>query len=166
VKIRFPDSELHQNIAKTVCVLQILNNLPVTRQNVTSLMHSGITQAAASEHVTAAVEQLISDPIVPFGEQDGNLCFFSEKLNEIEQERASITTRAVELRRIISDALKEVYSPLPQAQLNGSLGVGTGLKVQATSGAVPSSLAGKETQSRPSSSWSIPLITTQPRLAS
>lgn len=143
VKIRFPDSELHQNIAKTVCVLQILNNLPVTRQNVTSLMHSGITQAAASEHVTAAVEQLISDPIVPFGEQDGNLCFFSEKLNEIEQERANIATRAVELRRIISDALKEVYSPLPQAQLNGSLGVGTGLKVQATSGAVPSSLAGE-----------------------
>lgn len=137
VKIRFPDSELHQNIAKTVCVLQILNNLPVTRQNVTSLMHSGITQAAATEQVTAAVEQLISDPIVPFGEQDGNLCFFSEKLNEIEQERANITTRAVELRRIVSDGLKEVYSPLPQTQLNGSLGVATGLKVQATSGAVP-----------------------------
>jgi hypothetical protein len=143
VKIRFPDSELHQNIAKTVCVLQILNNLPVTRQNVTSLMHAGITQAAATEQVTAAVEQLISDPIVPFGEQDGNLCFYSEKLNKIEQERANIATRAVELRRIVSDALKEVYSPLPQTQLNGSLGVATGLKVQTTSGAVPSALAGE-----------------------
>lgn len=143
VKIRFPDSELHQNIAKTVCVLQILNNLPVTRQNVTSLMHAGITQAAATERVTAAAEELISDPIVPFGEQDGSLCFYSEKLNEIEQERANIATRAVELRRIVSDALREVYSPLPQTQLNGSLGVATGLKVQATSGSVPSSLAGE-----------------------
>lgn len=142
VKLRFPDSALHQDIAKTVCILQVLNNLPVSRQNVTSLLHSGIAQASAAENIADAIEELISDPIVPFGEQDGNLCFFSEKLNEIEQERASIATRSVELRRIISDALKEVYSPLPATQLNGTLSVQTGLKVLTTAGAVPTALAG------------------------
>ena len=30
VKIRFPESALHQDIAKTVCVLQILGNLPIS----------------------------------------------------------------------------------------------------------------------------------------
>ncbi len=141
VKIRFPDSALHQDIAKTVCVLQILGNLPVTVQNVTSLMHSGISATSSLEIVKSAVEELISDPIVPFGEQDGQLCFFSEKLNNIEQERATILLRAVELRRIQNEALKAVYSPLPTTQLNGTLAVPTGIKAQASNG-LPVSLAG------------------------
>src|SRR5207249_484000 len=35
---RFHDSPIHQDVAKTVAVLQILGNLPVTLQNVSSLM--------------------------------------------------------------------------------------------------------------------------------
>ena len=94
VKIRFPDSKLHQDIAKTVCVLQILGNLPISIQNVTSLMHGGIADPSAADQVKKAVEELISDAIVPLGEQDGNLCFHSEKLNDIEQERGTIPLRA------------------------------------------------------------------------
>ena len=120
VKIRFSDSELHQDIAKTVCVLQILGNLPISLQNVTSLMHAGITSASNADAVKKAVDELINDPIVPFGEQDGNLLFFSEKLNNIEQERATIPLRPIELRRIQNESLKEAYSPLPSTNLHGS----------------------------------------------
>ena len=142
VKIRFPESPLHQNIAKTVCVLQILGNLPVSVQNVTSLMHPGISASSSIDAVRKAVEALIRDPIIPFGEQDGQLRFFSEKLNDIEQERATIPLRTVELRRIQNEALKEAYSPLPGVQLYGTLSVQSGLKVQ-TSNGLPVSLAGE-----------------------
>ena len=40
--IRFPDSPIHQEVAKTVAVLQILGNMPVTAQNVASLMHPSV----------------------------------------------------------------------------------------------------------------------------
>jgi hypothetical protein len=142
VKIRFPDSKLHQDIAKTVCVLQILGNLPISIQNVTSLMHGGIADPSAADQVKKAVEELISDAIVPLGEQDGNLCFHSEKLNDIEQERGTIPLRAVELRRIQNETLREAYSPLPSTHLNGTLSVQTGLKAQ-TAGGVPASLSGE-----------------------
>lgn len=142
VKIRFPDSKLHQDIAKTVCVLQILGNLPISIQNVTILMHGGVADASAADQVKKAVEELISDAIVPLGEQDGNLCFHSEKLNDIEQERGTIPRRAVELRRIQNETLREAYSPLPSTHLNGTLSVQTGLKAQ-TSGDVPASLSGE-----------------------
>ncbi len=142
VLIRFPDSKLHQDIAKTVCVLQILGNLPISIQNVTSLMHGGVADASAADQVKKAVEELISDAIVPLGEQDGNLCFHSEKLNDIEQERGTIPLRAVELRRIQNETLREAYSPLPSTHLNGTLSVQTGLKAQ-TAGGVPASLSGE-----------------------
>ncbi|MEW9798029.1 BREX system P-loop protein BrxC [Alteromonas sp. CYL-A6] len=142
VKIRFPDSVLHQNIAKTVCVLQILGNLPISLQNITSLMHAGISDVSNADAVKQAVDELINDAIVPFGEQEGNLCFFSEKLNDIEQERASIPLRSAELRRIQSEALKESYSPLPSTHLHGTLSVQTGLKAQ-YAGGIPASIAGE-----------------------
>ena len=90
VLIRFPDSQLHQEVAKTVAILQILGNLPVTIQNVASLMHHGVNVSSRSDEIERAVNDLIADSIVPFGEKDNNLHFFSEKLNDIEQERAQI----------------------------------------------------------------------------
>lgn len=140
-KIRFGHSTVHQHIAKTVGVLQILGNLPITRQNIASLMHDGISSSGQAEAVKQAVEELISDPIVPFGEQDGYLCFFSEKLNDIEQERTQIPLRTVELKKIANTTLAESFSPLPSTHLHGSLAVQTGLKAQGQGG-VPVSLAG------------------------
>ena len=134
VKTRFPDSKVHQDIAKTICVLQILGNLPISSQNVTSLMHGGVADESAADQVIKAIEELISDASVPLGEQDGNLCFHSEKLNDIEQERGKISLPPVELRRIQDEMTREAYSPLPSTLLNGILSVRTGLKAQTVNG--------------------------------
>ena len=119
--IRFPDSAIHQEVAKTVAVLQILGNMPVTPQNVASLMHPGVEAPSRRDEVEAAVKELIADGIVPFGEKDGKLCFFSEKLNDIDQERAQIPLRTIETRRIQNEALREAFGPLPSARLHGTL---------------------------------------------
>ncbi|SLM27564.1 conserved hypothetical protein [Desulfamplus magnetovallimortis] len=140
VLIRFPDSELHKDIAKAVAVLQILGNLPVTVQNVASLMHPSVDADSKKDQVEKAVQELINDPLVPFGEQDNNLCFFSEKLNDIEQERSQIPLRTADTRRIFNEALKSAFSPLPSTRLNESLSVRTGLKVQ--SGSMISTITG------------------------
>ncbi len=139
-QLRFPDSSIHQDVAKTVAVLQILSNMPVTVQNVGSLLHGAIDASSHRDTVEAAVKDLINDAIVPFGEKDGNLCFFSEKLNEIDQERAQIPLRTLETRRLRNEALREAFSPLPTTRLNGSLTISAGLKV--TAGAQLASLAG------------------------
>lgn len=101
-RIRFADSPVHQQVAKTVAILQILGNLPITRQNIASLMHDNVEAPSRAEAVSQTIEALIADPIVPFGEQEGALCFFSEKLNDIEQERSQVALRGVELKRIVS----------------------------------------------------------------
>jgi hypothetical protein len=141
VLIRFPDSKIHQDVAKTVAILQILGNLPVTVQNVSSLMHPGITSSSRKDDVQTAVNELINEPFVPFGEQEGNLCFFSEKLNDIELERSEIPLRTIETRRLFNEALKEAFNPLPTFKLNGAFVVRTGLKSQ--SGSFAATLAGE-----------------------
>jgi len=135
-------SELHINIAKTVAVLEILTNLPVTRQNTRALMQANISQTQDEAEFNTAVDDLINEANIPFSEQDGYLGFISEKLTEIQRARNEIGLKTIELRRIQSDALKECLSPLPKVQVEGSLAVETGLRLQNTNG-LPSGLAGE-----------------------
>ena len=135
-------SDLHVNIAKTVAVLEILTNIPVTRQNTRALMQASISQTQDEDEFNVAVDELINEAKIPFSEQDGSLGFISEKLTEIQRARNEIGLKTIELRRIQSDVLKECLSPLPRVQVEGSLTVETGLKLQNTSG-MPSGLAGE-----------------------
>jgi hypothetical protein len=140
VQIRFPDSQLHQDIAKSVAVLQILGNLPVSVQNVASLMHPSVTAPSQLDTVRKAVEDMLNDVHVPLGEKEGSLVFLSERLRDIEQERGDIALRTVEVKRIFSDALRASFDPPPRISLHGSMAVTTGLKIQ--TGSTITSLAG------------------------
>jgi hypothetical protein len=142
VGVRFHDSQLHQDIAKTIAVLQILGNLPVSVQNVASLMHPSVTASSQLDTVRKAVEEMLGDVHVPLGEKDGNLVFLSEKLRDIEQERGAIALRTVDVKRIFNDALRESFDPLPRVSLHGTMAVATGLKVQV--GSTITSLAGDQ----------------------
>lgn len=144
VQIRFPDSQLHQDIAKSVAVLQILGNLPVTVQNVASLMHPSVEAPSQLDKVKKAVDDMLNDVHVPLGEKDGSLVFLSEKLRDIEQERGAIALRTVDVKRIFNDALRESFDPLPRVSLHGTMAVATGLKTQA--GSSTTSLAGDSNQ--------------------
>jgi len=139
--IRFIGSPIHQEVAKTVAVLQILGNIPVTAQNVASLMHPAVDAPSRQEQVEAAIQDLIAEPMVPFGEKDGNLCFFSEKINDIDQKRTQVPLRSIETRRIQNEALRRVFTPLPSTRMHGTLAVTAGLK--AIAGAMVSNLAGE-----------------------
>ncbi|MBZ9746804.1 BREX system P-loop protein BrxC [Mesorhizobium sp. CO1-1-7] len=141
VLIRFPDSPLHQDIAKSVAVLQVLGNLPVNVQNVASLMHPSVTAASQLDAIRKAVEEMLNDVHVPLGEKESNLVFLSEKLRDIEQERGAVALRSVDVRRILNDALRGTFDPLPRVSLHGTLAVASGLKVQA--GSAVTSLAGE-----------------------
>lgn len=142
VGVRFPGSDLHHHIAKTIGVLQILGNLPITAQNIASLMHPSVSAASQLEAVGSALEEMLKDVHVPIGEKDGNIVFQSEKVRDIEQERGAIALRTVDVRRIFNEALKGTFEPLPRVSLQNTMTVTTGLKVQ--TGSMLHTLAGDQ----------------------
>ncbi|WP_028784627.1 BREX system P-loop protein BrxC [Thalassobacillus devorans] len=139
--MHYQDSVIHKDIAKTVAILQMLENIPISIKNVTSLIQTSIDEGPKIEDVEAATKDLINNPTVPFGEQHGNLQFYSEKLNEIELERSRITLRSAETKRIYNQNLAESLSPLPTTNLEGVLTVKSGLKVR--SGGYSNNLLGE-----------------------
>lgn len=130
IGVRFPGKQLHAEIGKTVAVLQILDNIPVTRRNVAALMHSSVDAPSNFEAVEKAIEELINEPQVPFDERDGSLCFLSERLSGIQQTRSEIHLPAVQGRRILNTAIKNLFEPLPSRKLFDTLTVTSGVKVR------------------------------------
>ena len=137
---RFPDSEIHAAVAKSVAVLQILNNIPVNSHNIAGLLQPSVTASATLDDVKNAVEEMLRDARVPLDAQDGNLRFLSDKLVDIQTKRSEIATRSNDLSRIFNENLREIFEPLPRHNLQGSLNVTAGLKV--LSGSSLTSLAG------------------------
>ncbi|MBK3732780.1 BREX system P-loop protein BrxC [Azospirillum brasilense] len=125
---RVGDDTLKQNVAKTIAILQILNNLPANAQNVASLMHPSVDSNAMTDEVKVAVDEMLKDQFVPLMEKDGNLRFFSEKLNDIEQERGQIAVRTQDFRRLFNTALRELFDPLPTVKVHESLSVTSGIR--------------------------------------
>lgn len=138
----YSDQPLHQEVAKSIAVLQILGNLPITVENVASLMHPAVDGVSRLEPVRQAVEAMLQEPQVPLSEKEGALSFLSEKLREIDMERSQIALRSVDVRSILNGALRESFDPLPRATLLGSLQVSAGLKV--LSGSSVQGLAGDQ----------------------
>ena len=128
VVVQFPDHALTQNVAKTIAVLQILANITVTIENIAALMHPGIEAISLKDEIKTAIDNMRDNPFVPLGNKDGSLRFFSEKLNDVEQERAQLPLRSADVQRIFNSALTDVFNPLPSARLHGSLTVTSGLK--------------------------------------
>ena len=140
VIVQFPDETLVQDVAKSIAVLQILSNIPVTIENIAALMHPSVASSSLKDHVKLAIESMLKNQFVPIGEKDGSLRFFSEKLNDVEQERAQIPLRSSDVQRILNNALKDAFTPLPKAQLQANRAVQSGVKTMVAGRGV--SLAG------------------------
>ena len=115
-------------MAKTIAVLQVLANMPISIDNIAALMHPSVTAASIKEQVKDSIDKMLNNAFVPLGEKDGSLRFFSEKLNDVELERAQLSLRSSDVQRIFSNALRDTLNPLPAARLHGSRAVTSGLK--------------------------------------
>jgi hypothetical protein len=128
VIVQFPDDALTQNVAKTIAVLQILANMPVKIENISALMHPTVSSSSIKDEVKSSIEKMLDNAFVPLGEKDGSLRFFSEKLNDVEQERAQLALRSSDVQRIFSNALRDTLTPSPATRLHGNRAVTSGVK--------------------------------------
>ena len=140
VETVFGQGSVEAQVAKSVAVLQILEDFPVSRENVTALMHPSVSSASLLDQVNTAVDTMLTEESIPLSEVDSSLRFMSEAVIDLDKERQKIIPRTVDTRQILSTTLKDLFSPPPSARLYGVRNVATGLKLQV--GTMPVSLLG------------------------
>ena len=145
VKERFGQrSEPFLAVAKTIAILQILENLPATISNIAALMQAGVQSPSLVVDVSAVASELLrSDSMVPLSEKDGRLTFLSQAALEYQKELENLGVRAAEERFQMHEALKSIFEPLPTVLVAGTRGVQAGLRVT-QGGGTPATLAGEK----------------------
>lgn len=136
----FGSDSLQVRVAKTVAVLQILEDFPVSRENVAALLHPTVDSPSLFDNVSKAVAEMLEDKSVPLNEVDNSLRFMSEKVLDLEKERQGIIPRMADTRNIFNSVIGNTFSPAPSVKLSGTRTVSTGFKVSA--GSIPVSLSG------------------------
>lgn len=132
----FGESSTHTHVAKSIAVLQILDDFPVTKENVAALLHPTVSSPSLLDDVKNAAENLLSEPTIPLNEVDGNLRFMSAAVLDLENERLKTIVRAADTRSIFNTALRTIFTPAPSAKLHGTRTVNAGMKVNINGTAV------------------------------
>ena len=134
VATRFPGKKLHLDVAKSIAVLQILENLPVTAHNVAALLHPDLKSSSLNDQVSQAVDELLKDGFIPLGEKNGSLRFLTQAAVTLQKEFDLIEYRNADVRAEFNRALGSLFQPLPSARLEGVRPVTAGLRVVAAGG--------------------------------
>ncbi len=142
VQTAFGGDSVHARAAKSIAVLQVLEDFPVSRENLAALMHPSVDSPSLLPQVKEAVEDLLKDPAIPLSEIDGSLRFMSEAVSNLEKERLNIPWKAIDLRNVLNAKLRDVFTPLPSSLLLGTRTVNAGVKV--ISGGLTVSLLGEK----------------------
>ncbi len=140
VKAIFGPDSMELQVAKSVAVLQILEDFPVSRENVAALLHPNVNASSLQDEVSTAVDAMLAEEAVPLSEVDASLRFMSEAVIDLDKERQKIMPRTVDTRQILSTALKDLFTQPPLARLQGIRNVATGIRLQV--GSMPISLLG------------------------
>ena len=127
-KVHGADS-IQDRVAKSVAVLQVLEDFPVTRENIAALLHPSVDSGSLLGPVRAATDELLKEPAFHLSEIDGRLRFMSEAVAELEAERQRIVAGPRETRVVMQEKLRELFTPAPSAKLKGTRTVQSGLKL-------------------------------------
>lgn len=126
---RFPNEPLYHDVAKSIAILQILENLPVTAQNIAALLHPTVAAASMKDDVEKAIDGMLKDGMIPLGEKNGSLRFLTQAAITLQKQFDGIEYRQADVRAELNGALRTIFKPLPSTRLSGIRPVTAGLKV-------------------------------------
>lgn len=126
---RLPGDALAMAVAKSVAILQILENLPVTAANVAALMQPDVTSLSQKDDVAKAIDRMLADTLIPLDEKDGRYRFLTQAAVSLQKKFDETALGRRDIQGELNDALRAIFSPLPSAKLPGGRSVTAGLKL-------------------------------------
>jgi hypothetical protein len=129
VEERLQNHPVCHEVAKSIAVLQILENLPVTVSNIAALMQPEVTASSRKDDVEKAVSTMLADSMIPLGEKNGSLRFLTQAAVTLQHQFDQIEYRNADVRNELNGVLRTIFKPLPSARLAQVRPVTAGLRV-------------------------------------
>jgi hypothetical protein len=126
---RLPKEPFCLEVAKSIAILQILENLPVTVPNLAALLQPEVASPSLKDAVEKAVSTLLADGMIPLGEKDGSLRFLTQTAVTLQKKFDDIEFKNADVKAELNGVLRSLFKPLPSTRLAGARPVTAGLRV-------------------------------------
>jgi len=129
---------LAQPVAKAICLLQYVQSIHRTAENIAAALHPSVDAAGRLPEVRAALDELVAARLVRRG--DDGYRIPSPVEDDWERERVGIDARSGDVRRILAEVLDGLWKPQPRHDFLGTKVFKAGLVVDGrpqVSGDVP-----------------------------
>ena len=113
----YGEESTESKISKSIAILQILGNLPATKENLSALLNESVTGSDLCDQVELALKTLEADASISIASQNGQYKFLSDGITDIEKERPDLVIREAEKKRVINDVFKNIFSTRPNTKL-------------------------------------------------
>ena len=124
----FRGSAIHEQVAKSIAVMQVLEDFPLSRKNLAALMFDSV-DAGSADMIGTAIDDLIKTEGVPLTEVDGKLRFMSERVRDLEKQRRQAVPSQSDRRFILVKAAEELFYPQPTVNVHSTKRMSAGLKI-------------------------------------
>lgn len=113
----FGDKSIIPKVAKTVCLMQFVRNLPCTAENIAAVLYPNIDQKPILKEVQEAVDILLANQKIRLGEEGYELLTAEGKL--WEERRQGFRPNNLEEKTLKKETIEEILKPLkPYRHLN------------------------------------------------
>ncbi len=146
VRSQFPGKPLHEQVAKAIAVLQVLDSMPSTPKNLAAVLQSDISfPTSLGQQVAAVLEDFSRNAYVPVQPAQGNSYrFLSTEGTNLQQQYERLEVTQVSVNQALNRAVKAALNDeLPFAQVFPGKRLNAGLKA-AHSGSQPVSIDGQK----------------------
>lgn len=113
----YGENDFRTDVAKSIGVLQLLDDLHLSVENLTALMHLTVDGDTHLDKVKEAVKTMKQSSSLTLKEIDGQLRFMTEAISKLEQDKEKIFVGGNETRRIIEQQITDIFSPTPFARI-------------------------------------------------
>jgi len=114
-------------VAKAVCLLQFVQNIPATKENLAAALHPSVDADSRLAEVELALQELVAAHKVREGERGFRIPSPAE--DDWEARRSQIIARPGDELRLLQKTLEELWTPQPSHTFLGAKGFKAGIAV-------------------------------------
>ena len=116
----FSDDPLAVAICKTIAVMQILDDFPLTFENICALLYQEVGKETDRAAIRNILNEIKGTAGVTLEEVDGQYRFMTNAILSVKEERNHMTVLEQKRDEVMREIVKDLLSPAPQVQIFGS----------------------------------------------
>ena len=126
---RFNDKPLAVALCKTIAVMQILDDFPLTFDNICALLYREVGKDVNKTEIRELLNEIKDTPGLTLEEVEEQFRFMTNAILSVKEERSNMTVSDQKRDDVMKALVKNLLAPVPQVQIFGSKTIKPGVEL-------------------------------------